>query len=84
MNLQELKDKYAIEKGFESWEDLIYVTIGENDNFLACDKIIEYETEVEVLIQKQCLENAWNVFLNNDVSETLEKELIKDENNIIK
>jgi len=74
--LEQLKNDYAVSVDYLNWNEL--------KMFEPWDKIDYHENQVMILVQKECLENAWNVFLNNDVSETLENELIKNENNIIK
>lgn len=76
MNLQELKDEYAVKYNFEDWDSFI--------NYISNHEVETHMDKICILAQKKCLENAWNVFLNNDTGETLEKELIKSESNILK
>ena len=73
-DLQQLKDDYAQERGFDEWGLLTMYSSNEAEHW---DNIIE-------LAQKEALKNAHEVFLNNDVGDTLEQELILSESNILR
>lgn len=73
-DLQQLKDDYAQERGFDEWDLLTMYSSNEAEHW---DNIIE-------LAQKEALKNAHEVFLNNDVGDTLEQELILAESNILR
>lgn len=74
MTLQQLKDEYAQERLFNDWKELIEEFPNSPEDW---DNIIE-------LAQKEALKNAHEVFLNNDVGDTLEQELILSESNILR
>lgn len=73
-DLQQLKDDYAVDNNFLNWEEIIEYR---GDPTEAWNDIIE-------LAQKEALKNAHEVFLNNDVADTLEQELILSESNILR
>lgn len=74
MTLKELKDQYAESIGLDNWEEVIEFS----------DELDYHIDEILFLAQQKALENAHEVFLNNDVGDTLEKELILNETNILK
>lgn len=53
MTQEQIKNEYAVSKGFINWEDLVYMTIVELSSELACDEIIEHQNAVTDLIQKE-------------------------------
>lgn len=74
MTLKELKNQYAESIGLDNWEEVIEF----------CDELDYHIDEILFLAQQKALENAHEVFLNNDVGDTLENELILNERNILK
>ena len=74
MTLKELKNEYAESLGLDNWGEVIEF----------CDELDYHINEIIYLVQKEALKNAHQVFLNNDVGDTLEQELILNERNILK
>lgn len=50
--LQEIKEKYAIEQGYEDWTELVII------NELNADKLDRHWTEICIRAQKEALEKA--------------------------
>ena len=80
MTLQELKDKYAESLGYEDWDSLKNQLLRELDQ----DEVEALYNHLIFLAQRKALENAHQVFLDNDVGDTLEQGLILHEKNILK
>ena len=83
MNLEQIKNNYAVSQGFENWRNLFL-------NTSECFESFEYyENEVMILVQKECLKRASEKTAEQYVRPiTLNyqeiKDLITNENNIIK
>lgn len=83
MNLEQIKNNYAVSQGFENWRNLFL-------NTSECFESFEYyENEVMILVQKECLKRASeNAYLNGSEYSRcgceINKESITNEINIIK
>lgn len=82
VRLKHIKDKYAIERGFKSWDELMYF-----DSRRCADLHID---AICILSQKQALINASNSaelsesVKNSAIYDTIDKESIINENNLVK
>lgn len=83
--LEQIKNEYAVDLGYEDWESLmIEVCYFSNEEFF------EHENEVMKIYAMECLklasDNAWNGYIVTGMQEVADnvKKSITNENNIIK
>lgn len=81
--LKKIRDEVAKNAAFDDWEDLCFC-YGEMASIYRFEELTGHVDNVCMLAQKEALQNAQEVFLNNDVGDTLDNELILSENNIVK
>lgn len=61
MSLEEIMNQYAAKKNYIDYEDLIYVTIRENDKSMATDILLEHQQNVTILVEKELLKRVAKV-----------------------
>ncbi len=84
--LQEIKDEFALSQGEDSFKNLVFSKLLSSKNgILGAYELIDYlVSNISIESQKECLNRANDVFLNNDVGDTLDFDLLRSELNIVK
>lgn len=74
--LEQIKNDYAVIKGYRDWGDFI--------NYLPCYKLEKHMDNICVISQKECLKLASENFIGSSDFAVDTRNAITNENNIIK
>lgn len=82
-NIEEIKDDYEREHGYDDWNEVIYSSSDPDTLDKACDEVAKrYAKEVAKQALKNASENALIKYNEHFGTRTIDKESILDENNI--
>lgn len=73
--LEQIKNEFAKDLGYYNWENLMTEVC-----YFSNEEFFNHENELLILVQKECLQNAFNSEVNSGVCETVANRIADDQN----